>query len=162
MPMFGRLFAQKKRRVLINEFTILGVFIAVVVFGLLYGVLLAVTGTLFPDVRGAFPAAQPVVAPTMAEYEVEAREVLAPFFTQALQMAPADFAGDTGAMLQLVQKTQDRLLRVRVPKEYQDAHLGFVLLLDQWKRALAGSGPDREVVLQKTKDQAAANQWLGL
>lgn len=160
--MLGRFFARKKSRLLINEFTIFGVFIAVAVFGLLYGMLLAVTSGVPSAVSSDFPEFRPVVAPTMAEYESEAREVLAPFFRQALQMRPEDLTGDTGAMLQLVQKTQDRLLRVRVPKEYRDAHLGFVLLLDQWKRALTGSAPDRDVVLDKTREQGTANAWLQL
>lgn len=160
--MLGRLFARKKRRLLVNEFTIFGVFIAVAVFGLLYGMLLAATGGVPSAVSQDLPELQPVVAPTMAEYESEAREVLAPFFRQALQTRPEDLTGDTGAMLQLVQKTQDRLLRVRVPKEYRDAHLGFVLLLDQWKRALTGSAPDRAAVLDKTREQGTANAWLQL
>ncbi|MEY4744154.1 MAG: hypothetical protein RL272_99 [Candidatus Parcubacteria bacterium] len=160
--MFGRIFARKKQRFVVNEFTIFGVFIAVAVFGILYGLLLAVTGALPTEMPADFPDLQPVVAPTESEYQSEASDVLSPFFRQAAQMQAEDLTGDTGALLQLVQKTQDRLLRVRVPKEYRDAHLSFVLLLDQWKRALAGSAPDRKVVLDKTRELMAANPWLQL
>ena len=153
------MFSRKKSRFSTNEFTILGVFVAVAVFGLGYGLLSLVLGTA--EFRtDDLPFVQPVVAPTPEEYEADARDVLAPFLEQALLMRTEDLAGDTGAMGQLVEKTQDRLLRVRVPKEYRDLHLSMVLLLDQWKRALAGSAPARDVVLDRTGEIVVANPWL--
>lgn len=155
------MFRRKKSQFKVNEFTVLGAFIAVAIFGLLYGILAVALGRVEFRNPGTMPYIEPVVALTPEQYEADVREVLAPFIEQARLMQPEDLATDNGTMAQLVQKTQDRLFRVqRLPKEYRDVHLAFVLLLDQWKRALAGSVPDREVVLEKTDALLAENPWL--
>ncbi|HTK05098.1 MAG TPA: hypothetical protein VL500_05930 [Candidatus Eisenbacteria bacterium] len=144
----------------IDEFTVFGAFVAVAVFGLVYGIVAVAVGKF--DVSAGYeePLLQPVEPPTELEYQTEARDVLSPFFGQALTMRQEDLSGDNSAMLQLVEKTQDRLLRVRVPADYREFHLSAVLLLDQWKRALAGSKPDRDAALGKTQELAKKSPWL--
>ena len=52
------------------------------------------------------------------------------------------------------------MLCVRVSKDSRDAHLAFVLLLDQWKRALGGSKIDQGEVLKKTSELVSENPWV--
>lgn len=155
------MFRRKKQQEFpINEFTVFGAFVAVALFGLLYGAILALssasTGEYFEEeIAEVVP-----VAPTDEEYRADARDVLAPFVSQALAMDDSAFDGDTSAIRQLVEKTQERFLRVRVPASYKVSHLSFTLLFDQWKRALDGSAPDRAVVLEKTRALISENAWL--
>lgn len=157
--MIGR---QKTRKGLrINEFTVFGAFIAVAVFGLGYGIIASSTGRFeaAPVMEGA--PWQRIPSLTSAEYEAQASEVLSPFLGQALAMTQDDLAGDTTAASALVEKTEERLLRIsHVPVDHKDFHLRAVLLLEQWKRALAGSGADRGVVLGKTKELVDGDPWL--
>ncbi|HTM67975.1 MAG TPA: hypothetical protein VL426_01625 [Candidatus Binatia bacterium] len=157
--MFGRKKAQTGLR--INEFTVFGAFVAVAVFGLAYGIIAAALGkiTVTDDLGEALWQPAPALTPT--EYERQAADVLSPFLGQAASMSREDLDGDDTATLQLVEKTQERLLRIaHVPTDHKDAHLRAVLLLDQWKRALAGPGPDREAVLDKTKQLVKDYPWL--
>lgn len=156
------MFHRKKQpQFRINEFTIFGAFVAVAILGIGFGALVVGTGAYLEDPYLANDYQEVIpVAPTPEEYEAAAKDVLAPFVAQGEQVDEAYFAGDVSAMQQLVEKTQERLLRVRVPADYRDSHLSFVLLLEQWKRALRGSVADQEVVVAKTKDLAAANPWV--
>lgn len=156
--MFSR--HKRTRPYRINEFTVFGAFVAVAVFGLVYGIVAAALGKF--DIASGYEDTllQPAAPPTELEYQTEAREVLSPFLGQALAMRQEDLTGDNSAMLQLVEKTQDRLLRVRVPADYREFHLSAVLLLDQWKRALAGSQPDRDAAIGKTQELAKKSPWL--
>lgn len=151
---------KKQREFRVNEFTILGAFVAVAFFGLVYGAIVVTTGAaglrgLDEEIAEVLPA-----APTDDEYRADARDVLAPFVAQAAVMGDSAFDGDTSALRQLVEKTQERFLRVRVPASFRTTHLSFILLFDQWKRALDGSAPDREVVIEKTRQLIGDNMWL--
>jgi hypothetical protein len=99
-------------------------------------------------------------APSVDGYRQEAHDVLSPFVNQALEMDKEELGGSDPLFLELTTRTQERLLRLRVPKEERDSHLTFVLLLDQWKRALEGSSPDRAVVLEGTTRVVAAHPWI--
>lgn len=152
---------KKQREFRINEFTIFGAFVAVALFGLVYGAYVVVTGTDgIGSIEEELVDEVLPVAPTDDEYRADARDVLAPFVAQSAAMDETVFSGDTGALRQLVEKTQERLLRVRVPASFRTTHLSFILLLDQWKRALDGSSADRDVVLDKTRDLVAENAWI--
>lgn len=141
-----------------NEFTILGVFVAIVVFGLLYGIVTAAIQLAATTAQE--PQAPAVVAPTAEEYEWEAKSVLGPFLAQANAMSTDDLAAPDPMLARLVETTQTRMLGIRVPNEYRDFHLSSVLLLEKWKRAIGGSAPDRDTVLERTKQLAADNPWL--
>ncbi len=148
------LWRKKTSDLATGEFVILAAFVVAVTVGLLYGaVIVAVSGN-----RPA--AVAPPAAPTVDAYRAEAQGVLAPFFEQAQRMTSADLAAPSSELVDLVAKTQERLLRLVVPKEEKDVHLALVLLLEQWKRALAGSAADREAVIDKTRQMIAKNRWL--
>ena len=135
----------KKERKIFSEFTVLGMFTAVVMLGFLYGGIVLI-----------FPAASPstipmqqnlVLAPTVEEYQHEVRGILAPFIGQVRNMNSVDIADAGNEFSDLLLQTQDRLLGVRVPASMRDAHLAFVLLLEQWRRASDGSNADQAEVL---------------
>lgn len=151
---------KKQREFRVNEFTILGAFVAVAFFGLMYGAIVVMTGSAGLQYFEEEIAEVLPVAPTDDEYRADARDVLAPFIEQVAVMDDAAFVGDTAALRQLVEKTQERFLRVRVPAGFRGMHLSFTLLFDQWKRALDGSAPDQEVVIEKTRELIAENAWL--
>ena len=151
------MFAKKKQRFLVNEFTVFGVFIAIAMAGILYG--LVVTMVSKAETAAYVPPPAPK-APTEEQYQAEARDVLTPFLTQTLSIEERDLAAPDPLVLELASKTQERLLRVRVPKQYREAHLVFVLLLDQWKRALSGSHADQEVVIDKTGEVLVSYPWV--
>ncbi len=139
----------------LNQLTVLGVFFAVVLIGLIYGLLnMDLTGLQQPLSAPVQPA------PTVEQYQADAEEILSPFLVQASKMTAADLASADPVLIDLVQKTQERLLRLRVPKEEKEAHLSFVLLLDQWRRALSGSSADQGSVLDNTHAVVSQNAWL--
>lgn len=135
---------------------VLGAFAATMLAGLTYGLAMSYA----PD--EAVPVVeQPVlVAPTRAEYRAETVGVMADFWEQSARMTRDDVRNVDPRFLEIVTKTQERLLRVRVPKDERDAHLSFVLLLDQWKRALGGSVADQEKVFEKTETVLVEYPWI--
>jgi hypothetical protein len=139
-----------------NELTVVAVFFAVIAIGLVYA-LFHLTVTSAP---GGFQAPPAVKAPTLGEYRSETKSVLAPFLAQAAAIRPEQIGPSATVFKDLVVKTQERLLRVRVPAEAREAHLSFVLLLEQWKRALQGSSADQAVVADMTAKVTSANSWL--
>lgn len=159
IPMFGRKKPQKGYR--FSEFTVFGAFVAVAVFGLGYGILAAALGRVHLTPLGEAAPWRPQPAMNADEYEYQAAEVMSPLLGQSLSMSKDDLSPDNAALRQLVDKTQERLLRIqRIPADHKDAHLRAVLLLDQWKRALSGSEPDREAVLGKTKELVDEYSWF--
>ncbi len=142
-----------------NEFTVLVVFgvvgLGMLLFGGIFGLRDLDLGA--SEKRVVAPA---VVAPTTEAYQKETRDVMTPFLRQAANVQVQNFSADIPSMLELVTKTQELMLRVRVPKDSREAHLSFVLLLDQWKRALAGSKSDQAAVLAKTPELVAAHSWV--
>lgn len=152
------MFKHKKKNVG-TEFVVLGSFAAVVIVGFFYAAVSIILAA-YPETVSQGPLAVQPVAPTAEQYKAQVRDDLHPFFSQAATMKAGDIDSAGPVFRELVVKTQDMLLRLRVPKEYRDNHLSFVLLLDQWKRALDGSKPDRAVVLKKTSTVLDANPWL--
>lgn len=154
----------------LNEYTVLGGFAVAVLFMLLCGALFlwddmrSKAGTSdLPTVAGQRGPKQEVLtgpAPSEQEYKAEVASVLSPFLSSALKVQAEDFAMPPAELKDLAQKTQDRLLRVRVPKEFKDGHLSYVLLLDMWKRALGGSKADQAAVTSKTAETLDENPWL--
>ncbi len=135
---------------------VLGAFAATTLAGLAYG---AISGLSRADILPpSVPA--PLVAPTQEEYRAETSGVMADFWEQSSRMTRADVKAPDPRFVDIVEKTQERLLRVRVPKDDRDAHLSFVLLLDQWKRALSGSVADQEKVFEKSEAVLTANPWV--
>ncbi len=132
-------------------------FLAVVVFGLFAGMLFIAISATTPS-----PRTEPVVlAESEEEYRAAAKEVLAPFISQASNMTTKDVASAAPEMRDLVQKTQDRLLRMeRIPKESRAAHLSFVLLLGQWLRVLDDAGVGAKSVIAKTADVIKEHSWV--
>lgn len=148
--------SKKERHFRFDEFTVLEVFLAVTLFGLVAG---AVFSVLFPGIVTG-PVAV-VTAPTDDEYRAQASEIMLPFLAQATTMTAEDFGNEADAPLaELAAKTQERMLRLRVPSEYRDTHLSVVLLLDQWKRVLSGADRDPAAVLAKTGEVLEADPWL--
>ncbi len=152
--MFG-----KKHRFTLDEFFILEVFLAAAAFGLLCGVLFVMISTSQVSVPAVFAPAPTVE--TDDEYHAAAKDVMAPFFAQAITMKSSDIAVADPTMRELAKKTQDRLLRLdHIPKSEQTTHLSCVLLLGQWLRALDGSVVDALVVHDKTVALLKENPWL--
>lgn len=148
--------ARKTHHWLGGEMIVLGAFAATTLVGLAYG---AISGLSHGDiVPPAAPA--PLVAPSQEEYRAETADVMADFWEQSSRMTRDDLKVPDPRFVDIVEKTQERLLRVRVPKDGRDAHLSFVLLLDQWKRALGGSAADQEKVFDKSEDVLTENPWI--
>jgi len=151
----------RKDRHTIGEFLVLGAVVAAACVGVLYGVYRGFKKSdVTPVPAAADDQAQPVLAaPAPEEYDTSAQEVMAPFLQQAASVTEASFDGDLSALGELVTKTEERLLRVRVPADRRDTHLSAVLLLGAWKRAIAGSVQDRKTVLSATATFAASASW---
>lgn len=154
MSMFGRKEHSERS-------TAIAAFVVAAILSLLVGIA-AVTflwrTVVSPGPRPA-PAAAPVSAPTSGRYRAEAANVLAPFLTQAAHMTSVDISSGDPAILDLVDKTQQRLLAMKVPSADKDAHLQFVLLLDMWKRALGGSSADAANVQTRTSQVLQQYPW---
>jgi hypothetical protein len=143
----------------LNEFAILGVFVAVVCLGLVFALLQVGMG--IGKKRAVSEASVPTPPPTLGEYQSDASSIMAPFLSQAKRVTVEDFgATDSAPIAELVQKTQERLLRLRIPREARDIHLEFVLFLDQWQRALIGSVADQRRVIANTELLFAKYPWL--
>jgi len=140
-----------------NEMAVVAVFFLVVAAGLFYALFHLEIGPAAPTVNQPLAISS---APTVSAYEHEADTVLAPFLEQAAKVGQAELASGDQDLLDLIGKTQDRLLRMIVPAERKDAHLKFVLLLEQWRRALNGSAADQKQVLASTQQVLADNPWL--
>jgi len=145
-----------KRLFVFNEFTIVGVFVAVVFVGLVVGLVSAISAATPTE-----PVASVVTAPTLIEYRTEARAVLAPFLSQAETVDSEALTEEAQiALVDLASRTQERLLRIRVPASEREAHLSFVVVLDQWKNALAGTSDDLEGVLDRTALLVQKHRWV--
>ena len=147
----------KKFDFLSEKFLAVAVFFAVIVFGIIAGL------TYIVITKATSPAhfAPIVFAETEEEYHAAAKEVMRPFFSQAEKMTAADVRAAAPEMRELVQKTQDRLLRMeRIPKEAQVAHLSFVLLLGSWLRVLENSGAGADGLLTKTAEIRHEQLWV--
>lgn len=140
-----------------NELTVVAVFFAVIIIGSVYAIL---NITLAPDAATSQNKAPAVKPPTLAEYRGEAKVAFGPFLEQAAVFRADQFGAADQVFIDLIDKTQERLLRIRVPAGAREAHLSFVMLLDQWRRAFRGSGADRSLVSDSTSRVIAANPWL--
>jgi hypothetical protein len=136
-----------------GPFVVVGVFVAVILLGLACG-----TWYFVRSVTGRNAA--PQSAPSAEAYRVEVASVARPFLAQALKMDDADLAAAGADLADLVAKTQERVLRLRVPGSERDAHLGLVLLLEQWKRAVSGDAESRSSVLERTRAFVNAHPWI--
>ncbi|MFA6603587.1 MAG: hypothetical protein WCT10_01940 [Patescibacteria group bacterium] len=145
---------EKKHR-LINRFAVFAVFGLAVIAGIGYGVL---NLRVLPVAEA--PASEVVTAPSEAEYRTAAGSVLTPFFVQAQKLDETAFTAIDPIFVDLIDKTQERLLRLRVPGADQNIHLSCVLLLEQWRRAMSGSKADQKLVLANTRDLLGENSWL--
>ena len=144
---------EKRIHRLQNGLAISAVFFLVVAAGLAYG--------LFNlDTVATTPGPQPAAVMTEDQNREEARSILGPFISQASGMSARSVDSVGPIFSDLVAKTQDRLLRLRVPRDARDAHLSFVLLLDRWKRALDGSLSDKNKAIEQTATVLAAHPWL--
>ncbi len=141
----------------LNELTVVGVFFVVIAIGLVYALLNLDLG---PASSGENPDAAAVRAPTVEEYQGEARSVLTPFLEQAAAVDADGLAAADEVFQALIDKTQERLLRVRVPAQARETHLSFVLLLEQWRRALRGTAADQARAADMTVKLTSANPWL--
>ena len=141
----------------LNELTVVAVFFAIVAIGLIVTLF---SLDLVPESSLQGDVVQARKAPTVEEYRSEARDVLSPFLEQARMIGSDQAAYDETVFLGLVDKTQERLLRLIVPVQGQEAHLSFVLLLEQWRRAINGSVSDQAQAPDNTQKVIAANPWL--
>lgn len=149
-------------RPIFNEYLILGVFAVVALSLLACGAIFGWSEAKIAE-RSQKPPAEVIAAPAMtsADYEREVSDVMTPFLELAAEFKQENFAADSAPMLELVTKTQERLLNVdRVPADHRTPHLSFVLLLDQWKRALSGSVLDQKTVIEKTETTVRENPWI--
>jgi len=149
------LFKNKKREVW-DELIVLGVFVAVCTAGLVYLGYISLRDTAVEEAPRIVVAS----APSPEDYRKSCREIVRPFFEQVQQMTVAGIEAGGDDLAALASKTQERLLRLRVPSGERDAHLQLVLLLDKWKRAGQGSVPDRSDVLSKTQELLASYTWI--
>ncbi|MEK9152189.1 MAG: hypothetical protein AAB692_02390 [Patescibacteria group bacterium] len=155
---------RQRRSILFTEFAVLGGF----VLAALIGYFVALGAVLWPAAAPAvapeetLSAAAPA-APGIDEYRAEVSSVATPFLSQASRITADDFKTNAEAVAglsSLAQKTQERLLRVRVPGKERTTHLALVLLIEQWKRALAGSKLDRKAVVINTQHLIRDHDWL--
>ncbi len=147
----------KKFDFLSEKFLAVAVFFAVIVLGAIVGL----TYIAITKAKSPVHSAPIVFAETEEEYHAAAKEVMMPFFLQAEKMTAADVRAVAPEMRELVQKTQDRLLRMeRIPKEAQSAHLSFVLLLGSWLRALDGGGAGADALITKTAEIRNEQSWV--
>ena len=149
----------RKKDKWLNEFTVLGVFIAVSLGGLLFGGFMAVFDSIEPA-KLLVPVIAP--APTEAEYQQEVRRVMRGFMSQYWLLTEDDFDSVSEPLRNLVGVTQDRLIGVRVPASERDTHLSLVLLMDQWKRALNSSAANYHSVLLNTDAFLELHPWLSI
>jgi hypothetical protein len=141
----------------LSQAAVVGVFFAVIAIGLIY----AVFHLQVVSAPSSLPEAmKPLPPPTVEEYQTEVRSVFGPFLQQAANINVLDLASIDTVFVSLIEKTEDRLLRVRVPSAQRETHLSFVMLLEKWKRAVGGSQADQKQISQATKDVATANPWL--
>lgn len=152
------MFWHKESRT-IGEFIVFGLVISVACVALLYGITLVFNASPKNDSMSAETQQPVVVAPSTTEYDSSASDVMTPFLQQAALVTPASFTGDLSLLGDLVTKTEDRLLRLRLPAERRDAHLSAVLLLGSWKRAIAGSAQDQNDVLSATAEFVKTAPW---
>lgn len=142
----------------LSQAAVVGVFFAVIAIGLIYAVFhLQVVRAPSSALPEAF---KPPPPPTIEGYQAEVLSVFGPFMQQAVNINTQNLSSMDPVFASLIEKTQDSLLRVRVPASEREAHLSFVMLLDQWKRAVGGSRADQDRVSQATRGVAAANPWL--
>jgi len=140
-----------------NESIVIAAFFAVIAFGLVYALFHMTTAPASPSSGGA---AVLIKAPSLSEYQSETRSVLAPFLEQAAAADPQRLGAADAVFGDLINKTEERLLRVRVPAEARDTHRSFVLFLEQWRRAAGGSKLDQDRVAAMTARIASENPWL--
>lgn len=147
----------RKKRQFFSEFTVLGVFTGVVLVGFFFGAISVLISS--PSSPLSFDE-EVATAPTVEEYQEEVRGILTPFVEQVDSLDPMrlEDAGQEFAIL--IKKTQDRMFEVIVPSSMRDAHLAFVLLLQQWGRAADGSYGDRKVVQMRTADVLKTHPWI--
>ena len=150
---------RRTAHLLINEYTVFGIFIAIVSLGLLYGGVRVLFSSAVSHVTQNVIMQTPQVL-SVQDYKRETRDILIPFLTQAKNIKIGENIEDPSLILGMIQTTQDRLLRLRVPREFLDTHLSFVLLLDQWKRAMNGSRLDQKIAQEKTQSALKTNPWL--
>ncbi|MBI4457464.1 hypothetical protein HY633_00685 [Candidatus Uhrbacteria bacterium] len=155
--------SRSHRSWLFTEFAVLGGFVMVAFIGYF----VAIGSVLWPSFLESAPQQVQVEAsppaPSVEEYRASVANVAGPLLSQVRLLTDADLAakGEVAVSLSsLVGKTQERLLRVTVPNVERDTHLSLVLLLEQWKRALAGSKADGKVVRANTAKMIAAHPWL--
>ena len=122
---------KEKKETWFNEFFVLGSFVAVVTAGLAYVGIMALVWEPSAPPAPAVPQFQMSVE----EYRTEARDILTPFLGQVRDADPEAVMDGAAMLAELAAKTQERLIRMRVPGEAKDAHLTLVLLLDAWKLA---------------------------
>lgn len=147
----------KHRDQWLNEFTVFGAFLVISLTVLLYGAATALFADRSPE---EIMTAVVPIAPTVEEYRTEASRAAAGFLRQAatLTVESIPLAGE--ALPALVEVTEQRMLDLRVPAEMREVHLRVVLLLNQWKRALAGSAEEQTDAIEATRTLLETEPWL--
>lgn len=144
----------------LNEFTVFGAFVVVAFIGLLS---LGAVVLFGKDAVTELAGVEAVTAPSVDAYQAEARQIMSAFLGSAGKLTIDDIEGVKTELQAIVATTQTRLISVRVPSGERDAHLALVLLMEQWKRALAGSDIDQQTdVFQRTQDFIMAHPWIVL
>jgi hypothetical protein len=146
-----------KKSLIFNEFAVIGVFAVVAISGIFIGAISALTVEATTDAI----VVPDVTAPTIIEYRTETRSVIAPFLKQIESVQAGSLAAEAAdAIADLAARTQDRLLRVRVPGSERDAHLSLVIILDEWRTAARGSEADVTGVLERTAKLLSDYRWI--
>lgn len=147
---------KQQKAIFFNEFTVLGIFVASILIGLTFGLVF----WLSAQSSSADMIKHENRVPTVIEYRTDVASVMTPFLVQAESIKTNKVTDDAGeAIIDLANLTQDRLLRMRVPGSEREAHLSFVILLDQWKQAVK-SGGDLVGVLQRTQKITDEHRWI--
>lgn len=142
-----------------NEFTVLGAFVAVALFGIVYGAVIA-SGAL-----RNLPAG-PVVGPSVDAFQASLAEAAGPFLSQVTKSGEAMFEGDSTLAQAFATTTRDQVLAVddtlRVPSSEADGYLKLVLLLDRWSRAFpeGTSAATRASIVSDTRTYVLDRAWL--
>jgi uncharacterized membrane protein len=147
---------RKKEKHLLNEFTVLGSFAAVVLAGLAIGAVSLIANPPKQLIETAVPA-----GPSVSDYRSEVRQILMPFLQQVVVIEETGLPeGASETLSNMVSLTQERMLDLTVPAGEREAHLSMVILLDQWTRALSGVNSDLSGVISRTSRLMLKYPWL--
>ena len=105
---------------------------------------------------------QPVsTAPSVEDYRASAVKVMEPFFVQiSVYDEPGEEITTDRLSSELVLRVQSEMIAMIVPVSEREAHLSFVLLLDQWERVWSVSSLDSKRATLSAQQAIDKYPWI--